>query len=242
MNLQYSLTGTFVECCNCHVICPCWVDDEPDEDFCAGLFAWSFDPGSTIEGHDVGERSVVSVTMHGDSRRGGQSTSAVYVDDRITPEVADLLVQAFGGRAGGPLADLAEVTGTVVDGARATVSVTSQPAGWEVRVQSGASQLVLAQGAPRRFDLGPAPLTLTHTALSAELGIGDGAVVAQEGALLQVEVAALPGPSVDVVGRSGMAGRFRYQSPGRDEPASGGPGATGEPGDGEPAEAETDVD
>jgi len=223
MNLQYHLTGTFIECCNCHVVCPCWVDDEPDEDFCAGIFAWTFDPGSTIQGEELGGRSVVSVTMHGDSRRGGQSTSAIYVDQALSPAVADLLVQAFGGRGGGTLAELATVTGTVVDGVRAAVSVTHEAGGWQVRVQSGSSQLVRAEGLPRRFDFDPAPLTLTHTALSAELGIGGDGVVAQDGSLLQLEVAALPGPPVDVVGRSGMTGRFSYTGDGADGPEPGAP-------------------
>jgi len=216
MTLRYTLAGTFIESCNCQVVCPCWVNDEPDEDFCAGLFAWTFDSDSTIEDQDVDGRTVVSVTMHGDGRRGSQSTSAIYIDHAATEQVASLLVQAFSGRGGGPLADLAGVTGAVVDAGRAAVTVTDATGSWQVGVRSAGSQLVWAQGQPKRFDADPTPLTLTHTALSAELGIMGGAVVAQQADLLRVDVAALPGPPVDVIGRSGMTGRFRYHSSGQD--------------------------
>lgn len=217
MTLRYSLAGTFIESCNCQVVCPCWVNDEPDEDFCAGLFAWTFDSHSTIEDQEVDGRTVVSVTMHGDGRRGSQSTSAIYVDHAATEQVAALLVQAFSGRGGGPLRDLAGVTGAVVDAGRAAVSVDHEAGGWQVGVRAAGAQLVRAEGQPKRFDADPTPLTLTHTALSAELGVVGGAVVAQQAALLQVDVAALPGPPVDVLGRSGMTGRFRYHSPGQDD-------------------------
>lgn len=93
--MSYHLTGRFIECCNCKVICPCWVDDTPTEDHCAGFFAWTFDPGSTIDNHQVGNRHVVVVTVHSDPRRGGTSESVVFVDDRLTREAQSALLTAF---------------------------------------------------------------------------------------------------------------------------------------------------
>lgn len=218
MDLTYDLSGTFVEACNCSVICPCWVDDEPSEDFCAGLFAWTFAAGSQIEGHDVAGRSLVSVTVHGDARRGGESQSALFVDDALAPAVGDLLVQAFAGRAGGPLAALAAVTGEVILDGRAAVAVTRSGGSFEVSVRAGAGvPVVQVTGHEQRFDSSTSPMTLRHTALHAELGIGAEPVTAQVSDVLRIDVAALPGPSIDMVTRSSMSGSFRYLATGSDD-------------------------
>lgn len=216
MDLAYRLSGTFIEACNCAVICPCWVDDEPDEAFCAGLFAWTFEPASRIEGHDVSGLTLVSVTVHGDARRGGDSQSALYLDHTADAAVRDLLVTAFAGRGGGALAALARVTGDVVDSGPARIAVTGaadpdSSGGWEVSVRlDDATTLIKAAGMPAAFDGSTRPLQLTHTALSAEHGIGDGPVTAQRTDSFVVDVSPLPGPGLDLVGRSGMRGRFSY--------------------------------
>lgn len=211
MSLRYDLTGVFVECCNCRIVCPCWVEDEPTEDFCAGLFAWHFASGSRIEGRDVADRTIVSVTMHGDSRRGSGSESAVYVDDRLDAATADLLITAFTGAGGGPLADLAGVTGDVVDTGRARVIAERDDEAWSIRVNTpGGATIAQAEGSPTRFDQNSEPLRLTDTALSQEMGIGSRPVVSQRTSRFVLDVAALPGPAVDYVGRSGMTGPFRY--------------------------------
>lgn len=211
MDLRYDLSGTFVESCTCEVICPCWVDDTPDEDHCAGFFAWTFDPGSRVDGRDVGGRTVVSVTVHGDRRRGGRSESVLLVDDRVPADLAALVSTAFSGDGGGPLAQLRDVSGDVLLTARARVSVVAERGGFVVSVHSeGGAEIVGAQGAVERFDASSEPLTLRHTALSAELGVGDGPVVAHRTSRLLVDLAVLPGHPVDVVGRSAMTGRFHY--------------------------------
>lgn len=215
MNLTYNLHGTFVEACNCTVICPCWVEDEPTEEFCAGLFAWTFAGGSTIQGQDVSGHALVSVTIHGNARRGSGSESAVFVDDHASPQVADLLVEAFSGRGGGPLADLAEVTGEVVWRGRAGVEVGHASGGYQVSVTSSeGSSFLRAIGAPTHFDNNADPLTLQHTALHTELGLGDQPVTAHTSQELMIDVTALPGAPVEEVNRSGMTGSFRYVSSG----------------------------
>ena len=77
--------------------------------------------------------------------------------------------------------------------------------------------MVAVDGRPRRFDSSAKPLTLAHTALSHELGIGDAAVTAAVTRELALDVAALPGPPIEVEGRSGMTGPFRYDATGADE-------------------------
>ena len=41
--MSYTLTGSFIEACDCFIVCPCWVDEDADDGHCTGLVAWSLD-------------------------------------------------------------------------------------------------------------------------------------------------------------------------------------------------------
>lgn len=115
--MRYHLTGRFIECCNCKIVCPCWVDDTPTEDHCAGFFAWTFDEDCQIDGYDVSHRHVVVVTVHSDRSRGGSSESVIFVDDRLDDVPAATLAAAFAmddPERTDPLADLRTVLGDPV--------------------------------------------------------------------------------------------------------------------------------
>lgn len=126
------------------------------------------------------------------------------------------------------MAELARVTGDVVDRGRATITLTSVGERFDVEVHSGGgTRLVGLHGAGEHFDGSAQPLRLTGTALHHEHGIGDNPVMAGRTSDLRVDVAALPGPPLDVTGRSSMTGPFRYLHDDR-------PGAHDEGGDVEP--------
>lgn len=229
LDLAYSLHGDFIEACDCYVVCPCWVDDDPDEGHCTGLIAWTLGEGSSIDGVDVAGLTVVSVSTHTGSRRGNGTATALYVGGEADADQYAMLVAAFAGRLGGQLQDLAAVSGAVVTEQRAWIRVTDEGRDrWCVRVtvdgEPGGSQveLVHATGGPQTFDDRPQYFTLSHTALSKELGIptdpDEARVTAQRGAGLGIHVATLPGGYLDVTGRSGMRGRFEYEHPGPKEP------------------------
>lgn len=230
--MDHHLTGTFIESCDCFVICPCWVDEEADEGHCTGLVAWHVAPGSTIGGRDVGDLRVVCVTVHGAQRRGGSSRTVVYVDRAALPDQAGLLARAFAGRLGGPLAGLAAVSGDVLATEAAEIIVTDDGDGWSVRVrpEPGAAETVSASGTAELFDDAAAPMTLSSSALAAEFGMGDRAATSQTSDIFRVGIAALPGGYVDVTGRSGMTGAFSYQHA---EPMPRGRDLAQEPADGD---------
>lgn len=153
--MRYHLTGRFIECCNCKVVCPCWVDDTPSEDHCAGFFAWSFDPGSRIDGHDVGDRHVVVVTLHSDPARGGTSESVTFVDDRLAAAPAAALMDAFSmddEDRDDPLGDLRAVLGYPVARQRARVRVEEVSEELEDAVQSASGRGGRALRRLRRAD------------------------------------------------------------------------------------------
>jgi hypothetical protein len=218
--MSYTLTGSFIEACDCFIVCPCWVDEEADDGHCTGLVAWTLGPGSDIDGLDVHGRTVVSITAHGSRRRGGTSTTVVFVDHEATPTQTRKLTDAFAGRLDGPLAELAGVTGTVVLTGQAVIDVTNEDHAWSVSVrlppQQPTADAIDVAGEQRVFsDAGSLPLTLRNTALSAEFGVPPTTpdVTGLRSDHLTVAVAALPGGFVDVVGRSGMTGRFSYTHP-----------------------------
>ncbi|MFW6187224.1 MAG: DUF1326 domain-containing protein [Actinomycetota bacterium] len=238
--MEYTLAGEFLEACDCTVICPCWVDDDPVGGHCTGFILWRLGDGSTIDGRGVAGCTVVSVSTHSGYRRDADSTTTVlYVDvPGDGPDVAartKLLHDAFGGAYKGTLGELAEVSGAVVGCVPARITLTeetSRKGAWSVQVveelpgrddeQAREAVRIDATGHPRIFDKeerearlqgGAAePLVLYHTALSHELQ-AQGAIVAQQGERLAVRVGALPGGNLEVAGRSGMRGKFFYQHP-----------------------------
>ena len=163
--MSYTLTGSFIEACDCFIVCPCWVDEDADDGHCTGLVAWSLDAGSTIDGTPVHGRKVVSVTAHGSRRRGGTSSTVVFVDHEATPTQARLLAKAFAGGLDGPLAELADVSGRVVLTGQAVIELVDDGQAWSVSVRlppdAPAADAVDVAGVPRIFsDDGGSPLSL----------------------------------------------------------------------------------
>lgn len=114
--MNYHVTGEFIEACDCRVICPCWVDQLPDNGSCTGFFAWSLAAGSTVGDVDVSGHRVVSVSTHLGRRSPGagtpgsdQGVTMLYLTAAAgTPEY-DKLVALFRGDLGGPVADIIKV-------------------------------------------------------------------------------------------------------------------------------------
>lgn len=104
--MGYQLEGQLLEVCTCKVLCPCWIGEDPDFDTCEGVVAYHVKAGN-IDGTDVSGLSVVWVAdIPGNILKGG-IRSLYFVDAAATQDQADALRRAFGGQAGGPLADLA---------------------------------------------------------------------------------------------------------------------------------------
>ena len=218
--MRYAIAGRFIEACDCTLMCPCWIDDEPDEGHCTGLFAWRIEATdsrpATIDGVDVDGRSVVSVSSHAGHRRAGGTSTVLFIDDKATDEQFDSLVRAFSGALKGPLSELAAVNGELLPPQRANIDVTDRvKGGWRLvvsPVEDDGAPIVSAGGKPKVFEDEDHPLALRHTALSHELGVPKSTdVVAQLGERLVVNVPDLHGAEIDVTGRSGMTGRFSYR-------------------------------
>jgi len=120
-SVVYDLQGTLLEACSCGVLCPCWVGEDPDGGACDAFIAYHFD-GGTIRGIDIGGLSLVNVVkIPGNVLTPGSWKIVMFVDQRATDEQLQALTDAYSGKLGGPLADLAGLVGEVLDVRRAPI-------------------------------------------------------------------------------------------------------------------------
>lgn len=106
-NGGYELDGTLLEACSCGVLCPCWIGEDPDGGKCDAFNAYHFDSG-TIGGVDVGGLNFIRVVrIPGNVLAPNSWTQVVFVDEDASDEQAQAIVDAYDGKYGGPLADLA---------------------------------------------------------------------------------------------------------------------------------------
>jgi len=106
----YVLEGTLLEACNCNVLCPCWIGEDPDNGTCDSVIAYHIDRGQ-ISGVDVSGLTLVEAHHIPGNVLAGNWRQVILVDDRASDDQIRLLGDAFQGRLGGPLADLAGLVG-----------------------------------------------------------------------------------------------------------------------------------
>jgi hypothetical protein len=117
----YSLQGTLTEACSCNVLCPCWIGEDPDGGECFAIVAWHIDSGQ-VTGIDVSGRSLVAVAHIPGNILAGNWELVLLVDEHTNPEQRDALVKVFSGQLGGPLADFAQLIGTLKGVERVPIS------------------------------------------------------------------------------------------------------------------------
>jgi hypothetical protein len=121
-DVVYDLQGTLLEACSCGVLCPCWVGEDPDMGICEAFIAYHFDAG-TIRGVDVSGLSLVTVNhIPGNVLTPASWKVVIFVDERATDGQMQALLDAYGGKLGGPLADLSGLIGEVLGVRRAPIT------------------------------------------------------------------------------------------------------------------------
>jgi hypothetical protein len=119
--MAYRLQGSILEVCNCHVLCPCWIGEDPDNGTCDAVVAYHIDTGR-IDGVDVSGLTLgIAGHIPGNVLKGNWRLM-VFVDERATSQQEEALTQAFTGKLGGPLADFAQLFGEVVGVQRAPIT------------------------------------------------------------------------------------------------------------------------
>jgi hypothetical protein len=69
--MAYHLEGDLLEVCDCKVLCPCWIGEDPDNGTCRSSLAYRIEKGE-IEGVDVsGLNFATAVFIPGNVLKGG---------------------------------------------------------------------------------------------------------------------------------------------------------------------------
>jgi len=119
--MAYSLEGTLLEVCNCNVLCPCWIGEDPDNGTCDTVVAYHFDKGA-VDGVDVSGHTLALLAHVPGNILKGNWKVAVYIDDKASEAQKQAIVDVWTGKKGGPVADLAGLVGEIVAVEQAPIS------------------------------------------------------------------------------------------------------------------------
>jgi hypothetical protein len=121
--MPYHLEGHLLEVCDCRVLCPCWIGEDPDNGTCDSMQAWHIDKGS-IDGADMSWRTVAMICeIPGNVLKGGFRVN-VYIDDGASDPQHEALPEVYSGKRGGPIAELAKLVVEVVSVERVPITFT----------------------------------------------------------------------------------------------------------------------
>ena len=160
----YELEGRLLEVCDCNILCPCWVGEDPDGGTCDAVVAWKVDKGM-VEGVDVSGRTLASVAYIPGNILQGNWKVVVFVDDEATGEQQEAMLKVFTGQLGGPLADFAQLISEVVAVERAPITFTVEEGQGTLRIGSGINPVTEAEMASY-MGATEKPTTLQETVFS----------------------------------------------------------------------------
>lgn len=200
--MSYHLEGRLLEVCTCRVLCPCWIGEDADSGTCDSIVAWHVDKGA-IDGVDVSGNTVAAVCHIPGNILKGNWTAAIYLSDTASKEQEAALLKVFTGQAGGPVADIAKLIGTVV-------SVERAPIGFDVVGGKGTLRIGTDYHAELEPYLGPtgAHTTLSETIFSTVPGapvfVGKAPVYRSKNAAIGIDV--------DIKNHNALQSTFQFQA------------------------------
>lgn len=119
--MGYVLKGRMAEVCSCKSICPCSIGQPADGNNCGFTWLFHLDQGR-IDDIDVTGLNLGILGHHTDNPFDAPSVRAfVIIDDKASETQQNALVQAFTGKLGGPLFDLAGLVKEIVGLTRAPI-------------------------------------------------------------------------------------------------------------------------
>jgi hypothetical protein len=119
--MGYHLEGRLLEVCDCRVLCPCWIGEDPDNGTCDSVLAYHFDAGK-VGDLDMTGRTLALVSHIPGNVLAGNFRVAIYLDEGASDAQQDALLNVFTGKLGGPVADFAKLLGEVVSVERAPIT------------------------------------------------------------------------------------------------------------------------
>jgi hypothetical protein len=111
---SWTVTGEYVECCNCSVPCQCLWHEAPDDNVCnAGVF-WNIEAGSYGDISLDGLTAGFLIDQEGVLFEGGWDV-VLILDEAADADQADALETIFLGEAGGLFGALSGMVDEVLD-------------------------------------------------------------------------------------------------------------------------------
>jgi hypothetical protein len=111
-NMSFKVEGDYFESCTCNVSCPCIFLAPATGDACDVVFAWHINRGE-MDGVKLNDLNVVMAVHTPKQMTDGGWKAALYLDERADEKQGKLLGAIFSGQAGGHLANVAPLIGTV---------------------------------------------------------------------------------------------------------------------------------
>ncbi len=199
--MAYRLEGSILEVCDCNVLCPCWIGEDPDNGTCDSAIAYHFEQGQ-IEGVDVSGLTLGTVAHIPGNVLKGNFRVVFYIDERATPQQEQAIIKAFSGKLGGPLADMAQLIGEVVGVERAPIIFEVEKGKGRLQIGTVAE----AELEPFRGTTGE-PTTLHDTIFST---IAGAPAYVGKAPKFKMSSSAL-GVNVDLKGHNAIQGRFLFE-------------------------------
>jgi hypothetical protein len=201
--MGYQLEGRLLEVCDCRVLCPCWIGEDPDFKTCNTIVAWHFDKGK-INGVDVSDRTIALIAHVPGNILEGNWTAAVYLDDRVTPAQEEAILAVYTGKLGGPVGDLVKLVGKVVSVEKVPIIFTVEGGKGTIKVgDAGYAELLPYQGATG------GPTTLSDTVFSTVPGAP---VFVGKAAEYRTTNHAKMGKNVNLKGHNALQSVFRFDA------------------------------
>lgn len=199
--MAYQLQGSILEVCNCEVLCPCWIGEDPDNGICNSVEAYHFEKGD-IEGVDVSGLTLGVVSHIPGNILKGNFRVLFIIDEEATSQQEEALLKVWTGKLGGPLTDLANLIGEVVGIERAPITFD---------IQSGKGTLRIGQNIEAIMEpyLGPTGDVTTLNNSPFSTIPGSPAYIAKA-STYRNETAAL-GLNIDLKGHNAIQGSFRFE-------------------------------
>jgi hypothetical protein len=205
--MAYEIEGRMLEVCDCNVLCPCWIGEDPDGGTCDAVLAYHVDKG-TADGVDVSGRTFAILLHSPGNLLQGNWKVAAFVDDEATDEQQDALLKVFTGELGGPMADYAQLIGEVVSVERAPITFTVEEGQGTLRIGSGMTPVADANmdsyvGATEK------PTTLQETVFSS---IPGSPAYVSKATTYQRNSSDYGLKDIDLEGHNAVQGHFRFEA------------------------------
>jgi hypothetical protein len=113
---KWTASGDWFDVCKCNVPCPCEFAQAPTYDDCDGVMAYNIKKGSYGETSLDGLNVLALVSFKGNIWAGDGKTKlnmAIFFDEKTSDQQKEALNMIFSGKAGGFMAEIANLIGEV---------------------------------------------------------------------------------------------------------------------------------